>query len=197
MTDEFACAHCGERHEGVPFSYGTPAPDYWSDQLASDPESMLSDDLCVIRGEHHFVRTRLVIPVHDAEQDFEWGIWASLSTASFARMIALWETPGRESEPSCFGWFSTELPIYPHSTINLKLQVHTAPLGYARTRSSSRPGIRSRWNSTRESRPPASTRSRRSSGNVRAEDSSPGRQTRRRTETTLPRMTAWSPSMGW
>ncbi|WP_033340466.1 DUF2199 domain-containing protein [Catenuloplanes japonicus] len=125
----YDCARCGERHDGVPFSYGTTAPAYWSDDLASDRDSMLSDDLCVIKGEHHFVRARLVIPVHDAEHDFTWGIWTSLSRESFTRMTSLRETPGRESESSYFGWLSTELPVYPHSTINIKLRVHTAPLG--------------------------------------------------------------------
>ncbi|MDR7277892.1 DUF2199 domain-containing protein [Catenuloplanes atrovinosus] len=130
MIDQgYECGHCGERHEGLPFSYGSGAPAYWREEFAADERSRLEDEICVIQGEHFFVRARLVIPVHDAGEDFEWGIWTTLSRPNFARMLEVWDTPGREAEPAYFGWLSTELPVYPESTINLKLMVHTAPLG--------------------------------------------------------------------
>ncbi len=34
----------------------------------------------------------------DAEQDFEWGVWTSLSRDNFARTLDIWEREGRESE---------------------------------------------------------------------------------------------------
>ena len=38
-------------------------------------------------------------------------------------------TEGRENEAPYFGWLSTELPLYGTSTITLKTNVHTRPVG--------------------------------------------------------------------
>ena len=125
----YECRSCGERHEGIPFSYGTVAPAHWNDSLAADERGVLTEDLCVIRGEHFFVRARIVIPVIDADQEFDWGVWVSLSQTNFARTHELWTTPGREREPPYFGWLSTEIPIYHPTTLSLKTHVHTQPVG--------------------------------------------------------------------
>ena len=100
----YVCNGCGQRHGGLPFSYGAQAPAYWRDDLDGDERSVLEGETCVIRAEHHFVRARLVIPVLDADEDFEWGVWVSLSRDNFRRMRELWTTPGREREPAHFGW---------------------------------------------------------------------------------------------
>lgn len=126
----FQCRSCGQWHEGrLPFAYGSPAPAYWHHELAGDPSSKLSEELCVIAGEHFFVRARIVIPVVDGLGEFEWGVWVSLSHKNFLRTLELWETPGREGEEPYFGWLSTELPVYQPSTLNLKTLVHTQPVG--------------------------------------------------------------------
>ncbi|WP_307869067.1 DUF2199 domain-containing protein [Micromonospora sp. C95] len=125
----FMCHSCGQRHEGLPFSYGTPAPAYWRDDLNNDERSVLEDEICIIQAQHYFVRARLVIPVLDADAVFEWGVWVSLSSTSFSRMLDHWTTPGREQEPAYFGWLSTELPAYPIETLNLKTKVHTEQVG--------------------------------------------------------------------
>jgi hypothetical protein len=105
------------------------APAYWRQDLDGDERSVLEDEICIIQAEHYFVRTRLVIPVLDAEDDFEWGVWVSLSRDNFRRMLDLWTTPGREREPAYFGWLSTELPAYAMQTLNLKTEVHTERVG--------------------------------------------------------------------
>jgi hypothetical protein len=125
----FVCGSCGERHAGLPFAYGSDAPAYWRAEFEGDERSLLEQEICVINAEHFFVRANLVIPVVDADEDFEWGVWTTLSKANFTRMTDLWETPGRESEPPYFGWLSTQLPAYAVDTINLKTNVHTGPLG--------------------------------------------------------------------
>lgn len=130
MTDPvgYWCRCCGERHEGLPFSYGVEAPVYWRDEFADDPKSMLSDEQCIIHAEHFFVRARIVIPVLDADTEFDWCVWVSLSRTNFQRALDLWTTEGRESEPSYFGWLSVALPYEP-TTLNLKTHVHTQPVG--------------------------------------------------------------------
>jgi hypothetical protein len=125
----YECRCCGERHEGIPFSYGTIAPAIWNDSLVDDGRSALTEDLCVIQGQHCFVRARIVIPVIDTDEEFDWGVWVSLSQTNFERTSDLWTTPGREQEPPYFGWLSTEIPIYRPTTLGLRTHVHTQPVG--------------------------------------------------------------------
>jgi hypothetical protein len=112
-------------------SYGTEAPAYWDPSLVGDKSSTLGQEQCIIKGEHFFVRGRLVIPVTDADPgtEFDWGVWVSLSRENFTRAMALWTTPGRERERPSFGWLSTELPLYQPSTLSLKTRVRTQAVG--------------------------------------------------------------------
>lgn len=64
-----------------------------------------------------------------SDRVFTWGVWVSLSSGNFARAVDLWEQPGREDEPPYFGWLSTELFPYQPSTVQLKTNVHTRPVG--------------------------------------------------------------------
>jgi hypothetical protein len=121
---EWVCHCCGERHAELPFAYHTPAPAYWSD----DADGALTGETCVIGGRDFFIHANIAIPVRDAAESFHWGVWVSLSRASFERAIELWDQSGREREPPAFGWLSTELPVYTPSTPSLKTKVHTRPL---------------------------------------------------------------------
>jgi hypothetical protein len=60
---------------------------------------------------------------------FSWGVWVSLSRENFSRTADLWDTPGREAEKPSFGWLTTDLPVYPTATLNLKTHLHTRPVG--------------------------------------------------------------------
>jgi hypothetical protein len=125
----YTCRRCGEWHDDLPLAYHFVAPAWWSSELESDSESELAEDACVIRGEHFFIRGLLWLPVLGSEQDFAWGIWVSLSEASFVRAGELWDREGREAEPPMFGWLSSELPVYEPSTLLLKTRLHTQPVG--------------------------------------------------------------------
>jgi hypothetical protein len=125
----YTCRCCGQFHDTLPMSYGADAPVYWSEEFAADESSLLEADICIIKGEHYFVRGAIEIPVIDADTTFSWGVWVSLSSASFKKTLDLMSTEGRESEPPYFGWLSTELPVYGTSTVNLKTHVHTRPVG--------------------------------------------------------------------
>jgi hypothetical protein len=109
--------------------YSTMAPDAWEPRFETDPDSMLSSDQCVIRGQHFFVRGLIEIPVIGSEDVFSWGVWVSLSKDNFTRALEVWNTPGREAEKPYFGWLCTELAVYPESTTNLKTNAHTRPVG--------------------------------------------------------------------
>lgn len=125
----FSCSYCGQYHDELPHSYGTSAPYYWDESLETRPDTVLGADQCVIDGKFFFIRARLVLPVTDAEEDFEWGVWISLSEANFTRAMQFWTNPERINEPPYFGWLATELPGYEPSTLNLKTNLHSQPIG--------------------------------------------------------------------
>ncbi len=128
----YQCSTCGEIHSGLPFSYGSPAPAPYFDipENELNERVLISSDQCVIDNEHFFVLGRIEIPVLDENIDiFSWNVWVSLSEKNFERMSDLWEVEGRESEPSYFGWLSTDLPCYDVTTLLLKTSVHTRPIG--------------------------------------------------------------------
>ncbi|GAB3230100.1 hypothetical protein GCM10027447_24260 [Glycomyces halotolerans] len=109
--------------------YSTAAPYVWDPSFADAPDCLLSSDQCVIKAQHFFVKGQIEIPVVANDDVFSWGVWVSLSRENFERAVGLWETPGRESEEPYFGWLAAELPIYSPSTVNLKTNVHTRPVG--------------------------------------------------------------------
>jgi hypothetical protein len=126
----FICATCGKHHDELPMCFGPSAPVMW----LSIPESEqykrgeLSSDQCVIDNKHFFILGRIVLPVLDGPTPFIWLAWVSLSEKNFLRASELWHTEGRESEPPYFGWLQSALP-YEMTTLNLKAQVHTQPVG--------------------------------------------------------------------
>ncbi|MFE6895187.1 DUF2199 domain-containing protein [Streptomyces sp. NPDC057694] len=125
----FTCSCCGDHHAELPIGYSTTAPDVWDPSFESDPDSMLSSDQCVIKGQHFFIRGLIEIPVIGSQDVFSWGVWVSLSRANFARALEVWDMESREGEKPYFGWLSTELALYPESTTNLKTNAHTRPIG--------------------------------------------------------------------
>jgi hypothetical protein len=122
----FLCSSCHQRHDGLPLGYATRAPAYWSADLEN---GVLGDEHCVIDGELFFVRARLIIPVVDSDQEFEWGVWVSLGEESFARFTELATDPERVNEPPYFGRLATELPSYQPETLKLKVLLHSGPVG--------------------------------------------------------------------
>jgi hypothetical protein len=125
----FTCSCCGQHHGELPLSFTAPAPDYWTSDLHDDPDSELSSDQCVIKKRVFFVRGLIEIPVIDTGEVFTRGVWVSLNEKNFIRASQLWHVSGRESEPPYFGWLSTELPLYSPTTIELKTNLHTRPVG--------------------------------------------------------------------
>ncbi|WP_236241721.1 DUF2199 domain-containing protein [Streptomyces sp. CC228A] len=110
-------------------NYSATAPYVWDPNFADAPDCLLSADQCVIQAQHYFVKGLIEIPVIGSDEVFSWGVWVSLSRENFSRAADLWDTPGRESEKPYFGWLTTELTIYSPTTINLKTNLHTRPVG--------------------------------------------------------------------
>lgn len=129
-ADSYVCATCGASHPGPPLSFGARAP-YSYEQLSRFTRffrASLGSDTCVIRREHFFVLGSINIPVLGRSEAFSWSVWVSLSEPNFRRSLALWCSPGRDTEPPYFGWLNTLLPGYP-STLSLKTSVQTQAVG--------------------------------------------------------------------
>lgn len=131
MTPEpgYRCSRCGAWHSELPLAYSAKLPDMW--HMVSDEQrarSEYSSDQCVIDGRYYFIRACIEVPVLDGDGPLVWGVWVSLSEASFRRTAELWETPGRENESPCFGWLNTQLPGYP-LVHQVKTMVHSRPVG--------------------------------------------------------------------
>ncbi|MEU7018934.1 DUF2199 domain-containing protein [Streptomyces sp. NPDC046385] len=110
-------------------NYTAEAPAIWDPAFAGADDCLLTPDQCVVRGQHYFVKGLIEIPVVDTDEVFSWGVWVSLSHESFSRAADLWDAPGRESAKPYFGWLTTDLSVYPTTTLNLKTRVHTRPVG--------------------------------------------------------------------
>lgn len=124
------CGRCDEWHDELPLAYGSPAPALWFTipEAEREERALLSSDQCLIDGEHGFIVGNVEVPILGTGEHLVWSVWVSLSAKNFRRAMDLWETPGRESEPAYFGWFSTSLPDYPE-TLHLKTMVHTREVG--------------------------------------------------------------------
>ena len=124
------CSQCGEAHDDLPLSYAAEAPELYASipEAERDMRTELTSDMCIIDQQYYFVLGRVCIPIHGSPDPFVWLVWVSLSQPNFERTLALWESPGRESEPPYFGWLSTQLPVY-SSTLNLPTSVQTMPVG--------------------------------------------------------------------
>lgn len=120
-TDGYTCSCCDGVHEGLPPAVGFDAPAFWWEHMADAEGHELTSDTCVIPGVGLFVRAVLRIPVLDAVDDFEWGVWVSQSQASFDRITS---DEASEGDEPTFGWLSNDLPGYEPSTLELPTLVH-------------------------------------------------------------------------
>jgi hypothetical protein len=130
---EWVCSCCGERHRGL-FDIACDKPDFWPgpDEQSPNSEVLISDnvlteDFCILDGEHFFVRCVLRLPIIGAADDhFAYGVWATLSKKNFDIYLDVFDAGNGGDLGPWFGWFSNRLPGYP-DTLNLKCQVHPQP----------------------------------------------------------------------
>lgn len=120
----FTCTTCGKVHEGMP-SFGADAPlSYYNvPEEERARRCALGSDDCVVDGKFFFVRGCIEIPVIGETEPFSWGVWVSLSEASFAEWVASYDVAERAHIGPFFGWLNAWLPPYP-DTVGLKTMVH-------------------------------------------------------------------------
>jgi hypothetical protein len=126
----WTCPCCGLRHAGL-FDLASNRPEQWQGSEEYRPNSevrnaknILTEDFCVLDGEHFFVRSVLELPIVGVpEQRFAFGIWSTLSRKNFDLYVESFDSGEQAHFGPWFGWFSNRLLGYP-DTLNLKCQVH-------------------------------------------------------------------------
>ncbi|UOD32143.1 DUF2199 domain-containing protein [Massilia violaceinigra] len=120
----YQCSACGELHEGVP-SYAAMAPLSYEHVPESERAArcQLGSDDCVIDGSSFFVRGCIEIAVEGEEEPFVWGVWVSLSAASYQAWLDAYDLDKRAHIGPFFGWLNTSLAPYPDLG-NFKTHVH-------------------------------------------------------------------------
>lgn len=125
----WTCASCGGQHQGI-FDLGCAKPDFWNGPAEFGPNSgvmssthFLSEDFCVIEGNYYFVRGLLSLPLIGLDGEyFSYGVWSSLSQASFQLYVESFDSGKQAHLGPWFGWFSNRLKAYPE-TLKLKCRV--------------------------------------------------------------------------
>jgi hypothetical protein len=85
--------------------------------------NILTEDFCILDGEHFFVRCLLRLPiVTKPDISFGFGIWATLSSENFDLYLDTFNSGEQGGLGPWFGWFSNRLKGYPE-TLNLKCEV--------------------------------------------------------------------------
>ncbi|MES2442744.1 MAG: DUF2199 domain-containing protein [Pseudomonadota bacterium] len=123
------CAGCGVVHDEM-FALACTAPDAWQGPVEYAPNGaiepggdFLSEDFCMLRGEHFFIRCSVEIPVHGLAGKFSFGVWSTLSRANFAKYLDGFDNGDYPDFGPWFGWFSNDLRLF-GTTLNQKCQVH-------------------------------------------------------------------------
>jgi hypothetical protein len=127
---DWNCPCCGRKHAGL-FDLTCASPDIWprSVEAVSNEEFLFSDnilteDLCILNGEHFFVRCLLRLPIINGPgRHFGYGVWSSLSRTNFETYLHTFNDGEQGSLRPWFGWFSNKLNGYP-DTLSLKCHVH-------------------------------------------------------------------------
>lgn len=109
-------------HDAPLYYYGIPPEE-------RDLRCELTSDTCIVDDEFFFVRGTIEIPVEAMDETFGWGVWVSISEASFDELLSRWDDPQRTALGPYFGWLSADFLVYPDSE-NLKTNVHVQPPGF-------------------------------------------------------------------
>lgn len=118
----YVCSCCGRTHDDLP-DVGFDRPVYAHDipQGERDDRVQLGSDLCVVDGEHYFIRGLIEIPVHDHAETFGIGVWVSQKRESFETYA---EHPDTADIGPFFGWLSSAFEFGGESALNLKTMAH-------------------------------------------------------------------------
>lgn len=123
------CASCDETHRGI-FALACMAPSAWPHAEIREPNGalrldgdFLSEDFCVLRGEHFFVRCSFDIPVRGLAEKFSFGLWSTLSRDNFDIYVGGFDHGNYANMGPWFGWLSNDLTPF-RDTLNQQCRVY-------------------------------------------------------------------------
>jgi len=123
------CATCDEEHRGV-FHLSAFAPYAWPGPEEYEPNhalridgDFLSEDFCVIGGEHFLVRCVFEIPVYGLGDGFGFGVWSTLSRTNFDKYVDGFDHSDYADFGPWSGYFSNALDGF-GDTLNQPNWVH-------------------------------------------------------------------------
>jgi hypothetical protein len=127
----YICHQCGLSHDDIPLSFAADFPDQYASMSPEDRDNrtIIGSDQCIIDSEVFYVRGLVEIPIHDSDDKFLWGVWASVKEEVFDVLSDSWEEQGRESRRGPFkARLGNELALY-SDTFNLKMTIIVQPVG--------------------------------------------------------------------
>lgn len=123
---KFLCTDCGKIHSNWP-ALAFKAPDYYASLPPEDKENFgkLGSDFCEIHYPDQidrFIRVVLDQKVIDGCETLSYGLWVSLSEASYEDYSANFDND--QHEASYFGWLSNDIKAY-ESTLSIPMTITT------------------------------------------------------------------------
>jgi hypothetical protein len=119
VEETWFCEVCGGTLDGLPFTLRVDCPSAWTADVAIHPQSELLHAQCVIGGERFFLHGVILMPITDADGDFEWGIWVEVAEDDFIARCSRWSIRGREHDLPVRARLAVVLPGYGGSTVGL------------------------------------------------------------------------------
>jgi hypothetical protein len=125
---EWQCATCGKVHGELPRSFSWSRPyDYFA-ASEEDRASLVcvSDDLCHIGDQLHFLRCTLSLPVRDHGTTLIFGLWVGVDKTNFYRYVHYLRYEDSEPDPPpLHGALSAALPgVDPDGVLWSEVLVH-------------------------------------------------------------------------
>lgn len=118
MNDERRiCSVCGEFHPEAHMELTFHRPDLVCELPVEEREAdcLESNDICVVRKEHYFIRAVLPLPVAGQEEPYRIGLWVEVGEEDFRRLHALWDDPAQAHEPPFAVRIANHIPQLPQT----------------------------------------------------------------------------------
>ena len=115
LQGDWKCSCCGEWFNGI-MELAADYPDPWPHGNGYEPNAalrmdgdFLSEDFCVLDGEHFMVRSVLEFPVRGLDEMWGFGCWTSLSRENFDKYVQGFDIGSFDDEGPWFGWLCNGL----------------------------------------------------------------------------------------
>ncbi|MCA9402671.1 MAG: DUF2199 domain-containing protein [Candidatus Omnitrophica bacterium] len=111
------CSVCGEFHPQAEMELAFRRPDLVCELPVAEREAdcLESDDICILRKEHYFIRAVLPMPVADRKEPYRIGLWVEVDKVDFQRVHALWDDPAQADEPPFAVRIANHIPQLPQT----------------------------------------------------------------------------------